>query len=121
MVLSNVFSFLLTDYGKGRRSHDDIALRHIAGNNAEDMEQHCTSTNICWRLTVVNFMMERLQKKVKVCSLRFPLLENPAPFIQSQWTKPATFILKIMNSTVMSLSLEQTGELDNSKISDLIC
>ena len=66
-------------------------------------------------------MMERLQKKLEVCSLGFPLLGNPAPVIQSQWMKPATFIHKIMNSTVMFLSLEQTGELDNSKILDLMC
>ena len=63
-------------------------------------------------------MMERLQKELEVCSLRFPLLENLAPVFQSQWMKPATFIHKIMNSTLMSLSLEQTGELDNSKILD---
>ena len=65
--------------------------------------------------------MERLQKKLEIRSLRFPLLETPAPVIQLQWTKPASFIHKIMNSTVMSLSLEQTGKLDNSKIMDLIC
>lgn len=37
--------------------------------------------------------------------------------VQSQWTKPASFIHKIMNSTIMSLSLGQIGrlELDDSK------
>ena len=29
-----------------------------------------------------------------------------------QWTRPATFIQKIMNSTVMCLLPEQTGEVD---------
>ena len=66
-------------------------------------------------------MMERLQKELGIYSLRFPLLETPAPAIQLQWTKPASFIHKIMNSTIMSLSLEQTGELDNSRIVDLMC
>ena len=65
--------------------------------------------------------MERLQKKLEVCSLWFPLLENPASVIQSQWTKPATFIHKITNSTVMFLSLEQIGELDDIKILNLMC
>ena len=76
-------------------------------------------------------MMERLQKKLEVryrgyvyvrCGFisAFGKSCSCYSYIQSQWTKAATFIHKIMNSTLMSLSLEQTGEIHNSKISNLM-
>lgn len=58
------------------------------------------------------FMMERLKKMPEP---EFRSAFGKFCFHLLQWTAPATFIQKIMNSTVMCLSPEPTGKIDNDE------